>query len=147
MNKPASLQYTKQVSFQIMDEYRFHSGEPIDEKLQYVNLRALTPILSAIIPGDIRFKLTGRSRKDIYQLLASQEPSIQDEAYINIQQLLANPTKNACKSTWIVKRRQEDEQAELRNVRARLETINNSLNMHGTSKNEKIIEQTGPNTA
>lgn len=56
---------------------------------------------------------------------------MQRQMYDLLQEILASPTKKTCKTTWILKRRQEDAEENIRNVRARLEVINNGLLANG----------------
>jgi len=52
-----------------------------------------------------------------------------------VQHILANPTNTKCKGTWVAKRKQEDEDTYIRNVKARLESINNSLSENADGMN------------
>jgi hypothetical protein len=102
----------------------------MDDTLKNINVRTVTEICKTL-PG---YNTTIRKRNDLYKFIASQEPTAQREAHDRFQRILASPTKETCKPTWMVKRRQEDEETNLRNVRARLEDINNSLTIYGTNK-------------
>ena len=112
-----------------MDDQSFHWGEAIDDKLKFINVVTLTDICKTV-PSFYRTS-SGRKRKDLYDWIACQDVAIQKEIYERLQQILANPTKETCKLTWMRKRRQEDEQANLRNVRARLDAINCNLTTEG----------------
>jgi len=114
-----------------MNDPKFSWGESIDEKLKHINVRTLTNICRSL-PS---FKESGHSREALYNLLSSQDETRQRQAYEEVQHILANPTNTKCKATWIAKRKQENEDSYTRNVRARLESINNSLsqNVNGMS--------------
>jgi len=106
-----------------MNDPKFAWGEGIDEKLKHINVCTLTDVCRPL-PS---FKESGRSHEALYSLLSSQDETRQRQAYKEVQHILANPTNTKCKGTWVAKRKQEDEDTYIRNVKARLESINNSF--------------------
>ena len=79
------------------------------------------------------FKKSVHSCKALYSLLSLQDKMRQRQEYEEVQHILANPTNTKCKGTWVAKRKQEDEDTYIRNVKARLESINKSLSENADS--------------
>lgn len=113
-----------------MEGSTFHWGEAIDEMLKHIHAKTLIDVCRSI-PSSRRLKSKGNTRKDLYDWLVGEDESNQKRAYQLFQQILTNPTKKTCKTTWVLKRKREDEDITIRNVRTRLDTINNALLMNG----------------
>jgi hypothetical protein len=111
-----------------MDGLQFHWGDPIDNVLKPLLMRTLTDVCHSV-PSYT--STNGRTRKDVYNFLAHQDEKTQRIVFDEFQRHLANPTSQTCKASWMLKRKMEDEETKIRNVRARLENISNNLRRHG----------------
>jgi hypothetical protein len=111
-----------------MNDARFHWGALIEEEAKNLNLKALNQLI-CMLPSYTASK--GRTRKDACRFIALQDESTQRRISNEIQNLLSNPTSDTCKMNWMLKRRHEDEEAEIRQVKSRLDDINNNLRRHG----------------
>jgi hypothetical protein len=118
-----------------MDHLRFNEGEADEQILGNLQLNALVDVCRSL-PSYTPSK--GRTRKDIYRFIGSLEDKCRRGVFDEIQKLLANPTTQTCKRSWMLKRKQEDTEAEIRRVRARLEDINSNMRSFGGSANDKV---------
>jgi hypothetical protein len=110
-----------------MDAERFRWGASIEEETKHLNLKALTKVLQSVTSYR---SSNGQSRKEAYKFIASQDELTQRRIYDDFQGLLANPTSETCKAKWMLKRRLDDEDAKIRDVRARLDDIESNLRRH-----------------
>jgi len=113
-----------------MEGSTFHWGEAIDETLKHIHVKTLIDICKSI-PLSRRLKSKGNTHKDLYDWLVGEDESNQKQAYELFQQILTKPTKKTCKTTWVLKRKQEDDDLAIRNVRTRLDAISNALLTNG----------------
>jgi len=110
----------------------------MDDVLKHLHLKGLTDICRSYASYT---PLNGRSRKDIYTFIASVGNDTQEDIINRVQQVLANPTSQSCKKSWMLKRKLEDAEEEIRNVRAKLERMNSnlgSLGGHGERDHNKV---------
>jgi len=112
------------------EELRFHWGELIEDAVKDVKQPALIALCRSAVP---HMASAIRSRKDAYQFIASQNPTTQGLIFNDVQALLAKPDIHTCTARWILKRKREEEELEIRNIRSRLDTINAGLESHGIS--------------
>jgi hypothetical protein len=117
-----------------MDSPQFHWGEPIDDVVKHLLLRALTDVCRSV-PSYT--SSNSRTRKDVYKFIAHQDENTQRYFLGEFQRLLANPTSETCRANWLLKRKMEDEESEIRNVRARLQNVGNTSGKNG--KNLPLI--------
>ena len=111
-----------------MDDLKFYWGESIDDALKPLLLRGLTDVCR-FVPSYT--SSNGRTRTDVYKFIASLDENIQKSVFDKFQRILADPTSRTCKANWLLKRKVEAEELEIRNVKAKLEHINNNLRNHG----------------
>ena len=103
------------------EELCFHWGEVIDDVLKDIQVIALSGICRSL--GSLPVSAL-RSHKQVYEWIASQDPITQGLVFNECQSVLASPNPQTCKAGWRVKREREEEMAEIRNIRARLEIMN-----------------------
>ena len=72
-----------------------------------------------------------RTRKQVYGWIASQDSPTQRLIFNKCQSMLASPNAQTCKAGFRSKREREEEAVKIRNIRARLETINAGFNSDG----------------
>lgn len=112
----------------VEEELQFHWGEGIEKVVKHVKQPTLITICHSTNP-EMASKL--RTRKDAYQFIASQDALTQGLIFNEIQSLLANPTAQTCTATWLSKRKREEDEKGIRNIRSRLDVINAGLELHG----------------
>jgi len=111
-----------------MDEPRFRWGAVIEEEVKSLNLKVLNRLicsLPAYVSSD------GRTRREAFNFIALQDENTQHHITEKAQEMLRNPTSDMCKRSWMLKRKFEVEEEELRRVKSRLDGINNGLQNHG----------------
>ena len=103
----------------------FRWDEPIDDKMQHLNVPTIKRLCEALPTfGSTR----GWSRKGLYDFIADQDSSNQKLVYDKALGLLAEAGK-ACKRGWVRKRRAEDEEANLRVVKAKVDQLKEKLSL------------------
>jgi hypothetical protein len=111
-----------------MDGLRFHWGTLIEDELKDLQLKAVRKVLRAVQTFTAS---NGRTLIEAYKFIASLDVNTQKEVYEESRRLLANPTPETCKATWLKKRKLEDQEDEIRDVKARLDNIKANLRRHG----------------
>jgi hypothetical protein len=119
-----------------MDNSQVNGGltDAREDILQHLNLKGLIKVCQTL-PSFTSSKT--RSRKDIYEFIRSLDDNCQESLFKEIQSNLANVSSQTCKRSWILKRKQEDAELEIRNVRARLEGIRSNMQSHSHSEHRK----------
>ena len=109
-----------------MDKWCFDWKEPIDEALQHLKNTALKQVCKLSLSHQLAGP-SGQTRENFYEWIASQDASTQGFLFNEFQKLLAFPDSWCCKQSWLKKRKLEEEDANTRNVRMRLDNLTNSL--------------------
>ena len=111
-----------------MSDLCFHRGTLIEDELKNLQLKAVIKVLRGV---QTYTASNGRTRVEAYKFIASLDENTQQEVYEEFQRLLANPTPESCKAIWLKKRKLEDQEDEIRDVKARLDNIKANLRSHG----------------
>lgn len=111
-----------------MSDLRFHWGTLIEDELKNLQLKAVIKVLRAV---QTYTASNGRTCVEAYKFIASLDENTQQEVYEEFQRLLANPTQESCKAIWLKKRKLEEQEDEIRDVKARLDNIKANLRSHG----------------
>jgi hypothetical protein len=111
-----------------MDGSQCRLGESIDDMLDHLLLRALTDVCRSVSSYT---SSNGRTRKEVYKFIALQDESTQKYLFEKFGHLVANPTSQTCRASWLLKRKMEDEEAGVRKVRAKLQNMSEKLEIQG----------------
>jgi hypothetical protein len=107
-----------------MEDLSFHWGEPLDDTIQHLNAQALKDLCQSFIA---KSSCPPRTRKDMYVWIESQDMATQRRVSERVNDLLAAADPGTCKKTWILKRKREDEEGNIKAVRARLDILSTKL--------------------
>ena len=74
---------------------------------------------------------TFRTCSDAYRFVASQDETTQRHIFDEARSVLANASIETCTVSWVAKHKKDEEEAEIRSIRRRIDDLNSSVRSYG----------------